>query len=38
MHLSNPYKQGLPERQGRNRISPLKGIDTFNDTIIPPFS
>ncbi len=27
-HLSKPYKQGLPEGQGRNDVSPLKGIDT----------
>ena len=25
---SNPYKQELPEGQGRNGVSPLKGIDT----------
>ena len=27
-HLSKPYKQGLPEGQGRNGCSPFKGIDT----------
>ena len=25
---SKPYKQGLPEGQGRNGVSPFKGIDT----------
>ncbi len=28
-HLSKPYKQGLPEGQGRNGCSPFKGIDTL---------
>ena len=28
-HLSKPYKQGLPEGQGRNGCSPFKGIDTI---------
>ena len=27
-HPSKPYKQGLPEGQGRNEESPFKGIDT----------
>ena len=27
-HPSKPYKQGLPEGQGRNGVSPFKGIDT----------
>ena len=27
-HSPNPYKQWLPEGQGRNDVSPLKGIDT----------
>ncbi len=25
----SPYKQGLPEVQCRNEVSPLKGIDTL---------
>ncbi len=28
-HTLKPYKQRLPERQGRNGVSPLKGIDTL---------
>ncbi len=28
-HTLKPYKQGLPGRQGRNEVSPLKGIDTL---------
>ncbi len=38
-HPSKPYKQGLPEGQGRNDVSPLKGIDTFKySSIIFPYS
>ncbi len=33
-HLSKPYKQGLPEGQGRNDVSPLKGIDTLLSALL----
>ncbi len=35
-HPSKPYKQGLPEGQGRNDVSPLKGIDTHKGSIQVP--
>ncbi len=28
-HTTSPYKQGLEKGQGRNEVSPFKGIDTF---------
>ena len=27
-HTANQHKQGVPEAQGRNDVSPFKGIDT----------
>ncbi len=27
-HTTSPYKQGLEKGQGRNEVSPFKGIDT----------
>ena len=28
-YTANQHKQGVPEAQGRNDVSPIKGIDTF---------
>ena len=32
-HTANQHKQGVPEAQGRNDVSPIKGIDTHNEHV-----
>ena len=32
-HTANQHKQGIPEAEGRNDTSPLKGIDTQNRVV-----